>query len=53
MKKGSPNIELPDFMAEKLAQGLTDHEKRGLDDLKRTLYQKRGGEIIKRIREVK
>lgn len=38
-------MELPDFMAEKLEQGLTADEQRELSDLKRGLYRKRGGDI--------
>ena len=44
MKK--KNIEgLPDFMEEKLKQGLNSDEERELDRLSRDIYKARGGEI--------
>jgi len=36
---------LPEFMKKKLEQGLIECERRELNNLKQTLYQKRGGEI--------
>lgn len=37
--------ELPDFLEAKLKAGLTRDEQYEFDDLRRTLYQKRGGDI--------
>lgn len=37
--------DLPDFIGEKLDQGLTEDEKRELTDLRRMIFQKRGGEV--------
>lgn len=45
MKRRKGGKPLPEFMEEALRRGLTEYEQRELDDLKRTLYQKRGGEI--------
>jgi len=45
VKRRSSNSKLPDFMEEKLKQGLTDYEQRELKELKSMIYSKRGGEI--------
>ena len=44
MKKRG-NMELPDFMAEKLKKGLSQDEDRELNGLRSMIYKRRGGEI--------
>ena len=43
--KGLKEDELPDFVREKLKNGLTEYEERELNILKQDLYRKRGEEI--------
>lgn len=43
--KGLKEDEMPDFLQEKLKNGLTEDEKRELNILKQDLYRKRGGKI--------
>ncbi len=43
--KRSEEREMPDFIREKLKQGLTEDEERELADLRRMIFEKRGGEV--------
>jgi hypothetical protein len=52
MQRYQPERTIADFMAEKLAAGLTRDEEREYQDLRRELYRKRGGAAHSIVSEV-